>query len=70
MAHKLNIEAVHKRTSNEIQISQSTQPSCQEPKIIKKTEKTKEIGEENEKILYYKNLPNKRQFKTNKPQSS
>lgn len=31
MAHRLRIDAVHSSTSKEIQMSQSTQPSCQEP---------------------------------------
>uniref|UniRef100_A0A1A9WBU9 Uncharacterized protein n=1 Tax=Glossina brevipalpis TaxID=37001 RepID=A0A1A9WBU9_9MUSC len=31
IAHKLKIEAVHNRTSSDIQISHKTQPSCQEP---------------------------------------
>lgn len=31
MAHKLRMDAVQSRTSNDIQISQNIQPSCQEP---------------------------------------
>lgn len=31
MAHKLRIDAVQSKTSNDIQISQNIQPSCQEP---------------------------------------
>lgn len=32
IAHKLSIDAVHSRTSNDIQISQSIQPNGHEPK--------------------------------------
>lgn len=33
MAHKLRIDAVHSRTSNDIHILQKTHPNCQEPEI-------------------------------------
>lgn len=33
IAHKLSIDAVHKRTSNEIQISHKIQPNFQDPVI-------------------------------------
>lgn len=35
MAHKLRIDAVHRSTSNEIQISHKIHPNCQEPKDTK-----------------------------------
>lgn len=31
IAHKLNIDAVHNSTSNDIQILQNTQPNCHDP---------------------------------------
>lgn len=31
IAHKLNMDAVHNRTSNDIQILQNNQPSCHDP---------------------------------------
>lgn len=31
MAHKLNIDAVHKRMSNDIHMSHKIQPTCHEP---------------------------------------
>lgn len=36
IAHKLKIDAVHRSTSNEIQISHSIQPNCHEPEITMK----------------------------------
>uniref|UniRef100_A0A1A9VT15 Uncharacterized protein n=1 Tax=Glossina austeni TaxID=7395 RepID=A0A1A9VT15_GLOAU len=43
-AHKLKIEAVHNRTSSDIQISHKTQPSCHEPAKINFLQISKETS--------------------------
>lgn len=39
IAHRLNIDAVHNSTSNDIQILQNIQPSCHDPRNVNKQTK-------------------------------
>lgn len=57
IAHKLNMDAVHNSTSNDIQILQNTQPSCHDPtqtRTHNHTSKKKKEGKKEGKKNEYK----------------